>query len=70
MTKPVSDQLASVEAAIEAIEVRGQEYEYQNRRLRRADIRWLYQERDRLRRLMELQQPRRRLFYAATNKGI
>jgi hypothetical protein len=44
--------LAGVNEAIRAIEVKGQEYEIADRRLKRGDLRWLLPERARLEKIV------------------
>lgn len=48
MAKTYAEQLAQVEAAIEAIEQRGQSYTINGRSLNRGDLKTLYGERKRL----------------------
>jgi len=48
MAKTYADQLTQVEAAIEAIEQRGQSYTISGRSLSRGDLKTLYAERKRL----------------------
>lgn len=45
---PAAQALAQVNAAIAAVELRGQRYTIGNRELWRGDLRWMYPERARL----------------------
>lgn len=53
MAKTYAEQLDEVQAAIEAIEVRGQSYSIGGRSLTRADLKTLYAREERLRALVD-----------------
>lgn len=51
-TQTPAQALANLNAAIYAIEVKGQAYQIGDRKLTRGDLRWLYPERARLEKLV------------------